>query len=395
LRRARLLIALTIFLLSAAVNLPAPLYQVYAGLWSLSVFQITCVYCIYSISLAPLVLVMGLLSDAFGRRPLLVLSGTATAVAMILLATASGFVALLAGRFLLAVAVGAFNAGGVPALVELGGGGDGRAAGIISSIAQTIGGAVGPVVAGLSVAYLPYPLVTPYMLELVVAVAIAIACTTIPETRRPNTRRSVSPGGLRVQGWDLVDFWLAATIGILAWAIGAFFMAVMPSYVSAALGESDPLGGGLAIMVMLVVSSVCQVGVRSQPMVRIQLASLLAASAGLILIGLAPAFHSLVTLLVASAVSGVGMGLGFVGGVIAVNELAPPERRGAVIAWFFGVVYFGSSLPLLLLGYVAGFTKVLVAGEWYVFSFAALALLLVFAVLLRQGRDKRLSPSPA
>ena len=63
--------------------------------------------------------------------------------------------------------------------------------------------------------------------------------------------------------------------------------------------------------------------------------------------------HSLVLVLVAAVVGGVGHGMAFLGAQTDVNAIAPPDRRGEVTAAFFVCVYLGVAVSAIGVGLVA------------------------------------------
>jgi MFS family permease len=62
--------------------------------------------------------------------------------------------------------------------------------------------------------------------------------------------------------------------------------------------------------------------------------------------------HSLVGFFAGTAVSGVGFGSGFQGGVRLVMPLAAPSQRAGTLALLFVVIYVGLGGPAVIAGYL-------------------------------------------
>lgn len=107
--------------------------------------------------------------------------------------------------------------------------------------------------------------------------------------------------------------------------------------------------------------------------VRIALASLL-----LVLLGLA--LSSLGLLVAAGVIAGLGQGLAFRHGLVAINAASPPDRRGEVASSFFLVAYLAISLPVIGVGVVAEVTGLRAAGLIFAATIAALAAAVVLLI---------------
>ena len=133
--------------LIGGVNLASPLYHVYAERFGFSPLALTAIFSTYAIVLVPALVLFGRLSDRFGRRPVLA-SGLATACGgLVLFAFAQGEAWLYAARAVQGLAVAMVSGPATAALVELDPDGDRRRAALGAGLAQTLGGAVGPIFA--------------------------------------------------------------------------------------------------------------------------------------------------------------------------------------------------------------------------------------------------------
>src|SRR5919199_1291614 len=112
-------VAGALFVMLLDGNLPTPLYGVYREAFGFSATTLTLIFAVYALALVPSLLVFGQLSDRVGRRPVIVGGLAVAALGLVVLAGAQSTAALLAGRVVQGIALGA-AVGTVPAaLVEL------------------------------------------------------------------------------------------------------------------------------------------------------------------------------------------------------------------------------------------------------------------------------------
>ena len=141
----------------------------------------------YVVGVIPGLLVGGPLSDRHGRRPLMIVGTALSGLASAVLAAGSlGELPLYAGRFLAGIAVGIAMAVGSSWIKELSSPPFDRSADAGSgarraSLAVTAGFASGAVVAGVLAQWAPWPMVLPYLVQVVVAVPCLIAVARAPQ----------------------------------------------------------------------------------------------------------------------------------------------------------------------------------------------------------------------
>ena len=80
-----LLASLTVSFLAGS-SAPTPLYPIYQSLWHFTPITITVVFGVYAFAVLAALLFLGRLSDHVGRRPILLVTTLAQAVAMVVLA---------------------------------------------------------------------------------------------------------------------------------------------------------------------------------------------------------------------------------------------------------------------------------------------------------------------
>jgi len=338
---------LTVFLgwlwVMAGANVAAPLYSVYAGKFGFSSLVLTTVFATYAVTLVGTLLVGGRLADRFGRRPVILAGLAVAAAAALLFALADGTLWLYAARALQGVAVGLISGPATAALVEIDPKRDERRPALLAGLAQAGGSGLGPLVGGILAQWFPAPLQTCFVLVLVGTVVAAGFVWVLPEPRDTN------PEPWRPQ-WPRVPReirWAFARVSItagLVWATLALYLSVVPSYVGQLLSTSNLALLGANSALACAASAAAQVVSQRRTRGRAgasggRALGLGLLTAGLVLLVTSAALHSLVTVLLAAVVIGVGHGVAFLDAQDELNSIAPDDRRAEVTAAFVCVIY--------------------------------------------------------
>src|SRR4051812_5000343 len=138
----------------AGSSAPTPLYPIYQQLWHFSPATVTVIFAVYAVALLMMLLVAGRLSDHVGRRPVLIAAAIAQALTMIVFATAQGVGMLIAARILQGIATGAAIGAVGAGMLDL----DREKGTVANAVAPAMGTAVGGLIAGALVHWLPAPL---------------------------------------------------------------------------------------------------------------------------------------------------------------------------------------------------------------------------------------------
>ncbi len=333
-----------------------PMLLVYRQQLGLATGTLEAMFGFYALGLIPGLLIAGPLSDARGRRPVVLASAVLSLAGTLSLVIAGDTLALLfAGRFLIGLGSGAAFGAGTAWLRELSrppfGDVTDHSAARRGAVAMTVGFAVGPLVSGVLAQWAPDPDVVPYLPHVVLMLAVLALVPAAPETvargrgggaiaralpslRHPRFRRVVAP----MAPW--------------VFAAPAVAFALLPSVVGAAHAAD---GIALTAVVAMVAA---MAGVLVQPVARHLDANgtgSRAATLGLsvIVVGLAlsafTAHEHHVWLLVPSAtVLGMGYGLCLVAGLVEVQRLAHPEALAGLTAIYYVLTYLGFAAPYVL-----------------------------------------------
>ncbi|MFF4173291.1 MFS transporter [Streptomyces sp. NPDC001744] len=360
--------------LLAASSAPTPLYPRYQDAWALSAFTVTVVFSAYSLTLLLALLTTGALSDHLGRRPVLVGALLLEAASMVLLATADGAGALIAGRILQGAATGAATSAAGAALLDLQ---DplrpGRSA-LTNSIAPVAGMAVGVLVSTLLVRFAPAPTVTVYVLLAVLFVAQAIAVTFTAETARthPGALRSLRPR-LAVPPPARSALLVVGTAVVAVWALGGFYSSLGPALVHLAAPGASQAAGGMVFFVLTAAATLTVWTLRcTAPRAAATGGSLaVVPAAALSLLGLhgsgLPAVYG------GAALAGVAFGAVSQGALRMTLASLDERDRAATLAAYYVLSYLSMSLPAVAAGAATRQYGLAAAAHAYVAATALLA----------------------
>ena len=150
------MVAASLAVLTAFSTAPSALYGIYARQDHLTAIAVTLIYSVYAAGILVSLLLVGHLSDWYGRRALLVPAALTALVATLVFATSSSLPALFLGRVVTGIALGAAVAAATAYLTDLDAGPGAaptRRAQIVATVANVGGLATGPLLAGLLVEY--------------------------------------------------------------------------------------------------------------------------------------------------------------------------------------------------------------------------------------------------
>jgi MFS family permease len=347
--RVSLTVAAIFAVVMASTTVPTPLYPIYEREFGLSSLTITVVFAVYGVGVMTGLFVFGRLSDHSGRKPPLAGGLVVGALAMLLFLFAQDVGLLLAGRFLIGITAGLYTGTATAWLVDLD---DNRDRATKLAIGANLGGlAMGPLMAGLLAQYVPAPLRTAYVVELVLIVAGLAAFPLLPETVR-RRRLQLDFAGLRLPAEVRPVFLPAATAGIAAFAVSGVFGAVGPAMLGEILGITAPTASGALVATLFLASIAGQFLTRwFVPTLALPLGCV-ALAAGLGLLALSLSAASVTALAAAAVVVGLAQGLIVGAGLGLLTVVAPVDRRGQVASAYFLVLYVGLIVPVVGFGLV-------------------------------------------
>ena len=284
-------------------------------------------------------------SDAVGRRPVL-LAGILVALASsVVFLIADSVPLLLVGRLLSGLSAGAFTGTATAAVIEAAPQHWRNRAATVATIANVAGLGGGPLLAGLLVQYAPHPLHLAFIVHTGLLVLATAALLVVPETS-PRTGR-IGLQRLSVPEEVRGVFVVAAIAAFACFAITGLFTSVAPAFVSNVVGIDNHAVAGAVASTILIASAVAQVFAGRIPAQRAVVLGCAILIVGMVILAVALELSSLLGLIAAAIVAGIGQGIAFSRGLAAVAERTPDDRRAEVSSTYFVVAYVAISLPVI------------------------------------------------
>jgi MFS family permease len=346
-------VAFAFLALTAFATAPSPLYRFYALQEHLSGITLTVVYAVYAVGVVASLLLAGHVSDLYGRRAVLIPGLLVAAAASVVFLLTTSLVGLLVARLLTGVALGASVATATAYIADLDAGPDGmpsRRSGIVATIANVGGLALGPLLAGALAQYVPGGLILTFVVllaALIVAIGVVARSHEGREPVRP--RPTYRPQRLRAPAQARAQFIAASTGAFLTFAVGGLLAGLAGTFLAGPLHHPSAVLTGLVIFLNFGAGVLVQSTTTRWPAHRLIAAGLAPLLAGLVILVVSawtsPA--SLALFLTGATVAGIGGGAIIRGSLSVVINTASAEDRAGALATYFTAGYVGVSLPVL------------------------------------------------
>ena len=346
-------VAIAFAIVMAYSTVPTPLYALYQQRDGFPTVVVTVVFAAYAVGVAVSLYLAGHVSDWLGRRRIILIAILVEIVSALLFLGFESVPVLIVARFICGVGIGMLTATATAHLGELRGVArpSSGIAGVIASVANLGGLALGPLVGGILASVVREPLVTPYAVFLVLLVLAALAVALVPETvERREERRPYRPQRVAIPADARGEFVASAAGAFVAFAMLGLFSALAPTILGGIMHETSRVVVGAVAFAPFAAAALGQaVTTRLRPRSQLVLATGLMV-AGVVLLAVAVLSASLPLLVASAAIGGGGVGIMFRSALGVAGSLAPAGRRGEVIAAVFLVAYLGLALPALAIG---------------------------------------------
>lgn len=332
---------------------PSPLYALYQERWHFSTPVLTLVFAVYNFGVLAALLLVGRISDDVGRRPVLGMSLAGLLVAGLLFALARSVGWLFAARALQGLTTGAALGAAGAAMLDLHPRGDAARTGLINGVVSAGGIGVGAIVASLLVQYAPDPLVTPFIVLLALVAVLLVLTLALPEPVAARKRPRLRPQRPRVPAESRGAFTLAALAVLSSWSIAGLYLALGPSLLGQLMHTGNRLAGGAGVLALTLPAAISQlVWQRLEPRRAAALGSMVLGG-GMALTAASLSAGSAALFLAATAVTGGGFGVVFLGGLRALTQAVPDRHRAEVMSAFYVVAYLSIAVPAIAAGLAA------------------------------------------
>jgi MFS family permease len=338
---------ITAITFSASSSAPTPLYRLYQDHFGLSPLLLTTIFAAYAFSLLGALLTVGSLSDHVGRRPVTFVALLLNAVAMVMFVEAHSAAALVAARMVQGFATGAAITTLGAAILDA----DRNRGPLLNSITIFLGLTFGALGASALATYAPAPEQLVYIVLFVVSLVEALVLWVMPETaeRRDGALKSLRPH-VSVPQQTRQALVRLTPVNVAAWALGGFYLSLMPSLVRVATGLTSPIIGGAVVATLMFTAAVAVVTLRHQPAARVSIIGTASLAVGVLVTLAGVHMQTVPLLLLGTLIAGSGLGSAFSSTVRILLPLASAGERAGLLSAFYVESYLAFSVPAILMG---------------------------------------------
>jgi MFS family permease len=304
------------------------------------------VFGLYAVGLLPGLILGGTVSDRLGRARLALPGAIIAALGSFMLLVWDSPVGLSVGRLVVGLGAGATFSAGTAWMADLGG----ATGATLAGVALTTGFGGGPVVSGALAAVAPGPLVTPYVVSIVLSVAAVAWCVADARVAAPTGRETPSatkpapPSVGTVRNVRTVLTW-ALPIAPFVFTSGAVGVVSVPARLPS--GDRGPLLTGLAAGLVLGTGLLAQFLARQRGR-PYGVLGLVSAAVGLAALAAVGEDGAVTGLVIIAVLLGAAYGLCLHAGLSDIERWSPAAVRGGVTGTFYVATYLGFGVPLLL-----------------------------------------------
>jgi hypothetical protein len=369
-------LSLSLFTVTFAVNLQAPLYDAYAAESDMGATAVTIGFAAYVAGLMPTLLLVGGLSDRIGRRLPIAFALLLGAAATVLLVLRPTWESLVVARVLLGIGTGLATTAGTAYMTEIMGSEHAKRAALLVTSATSLGFGGGALATGISLGLQGVTLLpASFIVLFVITPILALVSLKLPNVDEPKPvsllRLPVFPSGT----------WVFGIAMAVAWSTTGMTIAVVPLELKA-----NGLGGwtGLVIFLAIFVGFLCQpIARRMTNSNALALGFVLVPFGFLVLVAGVWAEALVLVLLGTGITSAASYGFTYLAALSEVSMRAP-ENRARAAAGLFVYAYVGFSLPVIGSGALADSFGLLTA----MIAFASVLVLVTITTVVAWMRYK-------
>ncbi len=367
------------FLVAMAFSVvPTPLWTLYQARDAFSTFAITVAFAAYAVGVLVSLFLVGHLSDRVGRRTILLPAIALELIAAVLFIVWNSFPGLIVARVVSGLGIGMITATATAFIFELHGrahpGSDRTRSDVVSTAANLGGLGLGAIVAGILAQFVGQPLVTPFVVFLVLLALAAVGVAFVPETVASTGERvAYRPQRIRVPRTARMRYFAAAVVAFGAFSFFGLATALAPAFVAGDLRVTSQAVGGLVVFLAFASAVGTQLVLRSAKQ-RVQvMTGIVMMVLGLAALTAGVWGTSFVLFVVGGVLAGGGAGVLFKNSLLEGSKLAEPRFRGEALAGIFLFSYAGLIVPVVGIGIATLFVPMATA----LLAFAALTALVV------------------
>lgn len=341
-----------LFVLTMGTSILTPLLPLYLDTYDLSAGTGTLLFVVYTVTVAPTMLIAGNLSDRLGRKHLLLPAMAIMTVASLVFALSDSVAMLFVGRVLQGLAIGGFLGVGAAFVVDHARTASKALAATLAGVFFRLGFGLGPGLGGIVAQYGDDPLHEPFQGHIALMVVGIIAIATASET----LLRRADPGPFRIR----IGVPRGQTAGFLAFVAPAIFLmsyfegallSLVPIYMVSELGVTNiAIVGAVGFLVLGLGGISPFLARRFAPRRAIMIGVSLSPIWSLLIVATSQVTSAALIVLAATL---IGFTNGFIlyGGTVICGTIVPIEERGKLMSLLYVCAYSGT-VPVVGIGYL-------------------------------------------
>ena len=358
--------ALVVGVMGAA--LISPLYALYQQAWQLKASDISLIYVLYMCGGMCALLFLGRLPDRIGFQRVMLCFLLLTLAGTLMSMFAWNLPSLIVGRFVVGLSSSLITISATSGLAALAVHGCSRFSvqrvAMVASFLNVLGFGLGPLAGGVAGQWLPQPLMSAYVLPLLLGCAGAWGMAML---KLPPVMQEAEAGGMgrRLQWqdcrprliWparsDSAAFVLTCGYPFVAFGVFGLYASMAPLFLRQMIPWHGPVVSGSAIAIILLLSAGVQLLAARLAVHRCGALGmlLLVASNALLILNLQMASTQLFVLGV--GLTALGHGMCMLAGMTMVGHIARPDNRAGLLSSYQAIGLLGSMLPMMAVGWIA------------------------------------------
>jgi hypothetical protein len=170
-------------------------------------------------------------------------------------------------------------------------------------------------------------------------------------------------------------------VNIAAWALGGFYLSLMPSLVRVTTGLVSPIVGGAVVAAFMFTAAVAVLASRTWPAGRAVVNGIVSLTLGVAVTLAGVHLQTVSLLLLGTVIAGFGQGSAFSGTVRSLLPLAAADERAGLLSAFYVECYLAFSLPAILVGLLVPVVGLPISA--YIYGAAVLLLAISSLIAMR------------
>lgn len=338
--RAALMLAFGLALLHMPSGLPAPLYPFYQRTMGISSATVSMLFATYVVGV---LIGLAIMPSLIGNRHVLVGACGLSIVADLMFLTAHSAAPLFGGHLLQGVVLGLFT-GVVPVLLaEIDTSGLDRLAGRITTSANAVGLAAGPLWSGFLLWLAPWPGRFVWIVQIAATIAIA-PFMRVPRGLGVSADSKAPLKSVLASVFRGFSGWAALLAGFCAFASGGLLASLGSVVLNSLVGVRNSAIEGLVVSLCFILSAIAG-GLKVRGSVlRVTTLGLAWVAAGSVALIASAVFTSVTLMAVGAVLCGIGQGLGLQGATQLIAGHSDHAYRGRSISLFFVWCYLGTTV---------------------------------------------------